>query len=307
MQNSQQPPNYRAQPVGGGQQMGQPMPPGGVGITGPAPAPPQGGETPTMRPGPDYMRALDPANVRGGGIGDIGNIGKLGGRFFDPAGLTRGNFTNPLGGVEEGIRSALDPAGVFGSGKDPKKVKGVIDPITGTVDVTNYGKYQPGLEAAYTQMLRTGVVPKELKHGAGAYKPLKQAIRQQWATGGVGGGRFPRRTVGGRPTQETDKCPAGQGAGLLEPPGSRSAMLEGHLSGGPTGPSPELPDARRRRYQEELGLSAYDAEVLTAERPMAEYFEACVALLPAQAKTIAELARPPSSAWLLGLMRCASA
>src|SRR5512134_3657173 len=41
---------------------------------------------------------------------------------------------------------------------------------------------------------------------------------------------------------------------------------------------PELPDARRARYQKELGLSAYDAEVLTAERPMAEYFEACVAL-----------------------------
>ena len=220
MQNSQQPPNYRAQPVGGGQQMGQPMPPGGVGITGPAPAPPQGGETPTMRPGPDYMRALDPANVRGGGIGDIGNIGKLGGRFFDPAGLTRGNFTNPLGGVEEGIRSALDPAGVFGSGKDPKKVKGVIDPITGTVDVTNYGKYQPGLEAAYTQMLRTGVVPKELKHGAGAYKPLKQAIRQQWATGGVGGGAWKWGTPSaGAPTLIPSQGPVNWGGGAPPPAG----------------------------------------------------------------------------------------
>jgi aspartyl-tRNA(Asn)/glutamyl-tRNA(Gln) amidotransferase subunit B len=50
---------------------------------------------------------------------------------------------------------------------------------------------------------------------------------------------------------------------------------------------PELPDARRARYQAELGLSPYDAEVLTAERPLADFFEACVALLPGQAKRIA--------------------
>ncbi|BBA71801.1 Asp-tRNA(Asn)/Glu-tRNA(Gln) amidotransferase subunit GatB [Geobacter sulfurreducens] len=40
---------------------------------------------------------------------------------------------------------------------------------------------------------------------------------------------------------------------------------------------PELPDARRSRYRSELGLSDYDAEVLTATREMAEYFEACLA------------------------------
>jgi aspartyl-tRNA(Asn)/glutamyl-tRNA(Gln) amidotransferase subunit B len=40
---------------------------------------------------------------------------------------------------------------------------------------------------------------------------------------------------------------------------------------------PELPAARRHRYAEQLGLSAYDARVLTEERPMADYFEACVA------------------------------
>jgi len=55
---------------------------------------------------------------------------------------------------------------------------------------------------------------------------------------------------------------------------------------------PELPEARRARYQAELGLSAYDAEVLTAERPLAEFFEACVALLPGQAKSIAN--------WVMG-------
>jgi len=40
---------------------------------------------------------------------------------------------------------------------------------------------------------------------------------------------------------------------------------------------PELPEARRSRYRAELGLSDYDAEVLTATREMAEYFEACLA------------------------------
>jgi aspartyl-tRNA(Asn)/glutamyl-tRNA(Gln) amidotransferase subunit B len=40
---------------------------------------------------------------------------------------------------------------------------------------------------------------------------------------------------------------------------------------------PELPAAKRHRYAETLGLSIYDARVLTDERPMAEYFEATVA------------------------------
>ncbi|MDT8440102.1 MAG: Asp-tRNA(Asn)/Glu-tRNA(Gln) amidotransferase subunit GatB [Desulfuromonadales bacterium] len=40
---------------------------------------------------------------------------------------------------------------------------------------------------------------------------------------------------------------------------------------------PELPDARRRRFVAELGLSDYDAGVLSAERPLADYFEACLA------------------------------
>jgi aspartyl-tRNA(Asn)/glutamyl-tRNA(Gln) amidotransferase subunit B len=40
---------------------------------------------------------------------------------------------------------------------------------------------------------------------------------------------------------------------------------------------PELPAAKRHRYADSLGLSIYDARVLTDERPMAEYFEATVA------------------------------
>ncbi|MFN5195283.1 MAG: Asp-tRNA(Asn)/Glu-tRNA(Gln) amidotransferase subunit GatB [Cyanobacteriota bacterium] len=39
---------------------------------------------------------------------------------------------------------------------------------------------------------------------------------------------------------------------------------------------PELPAAKRHRYVDQLGLSAYDARVLTDERPMADYFEAVV-------------------------------
>ncbi len=54
---------------------------------------------------------------------------------------------------------------------------------------------------------------------------------------------------------------------------------------------PELPDLKRKRYQEELELPAYDAEVLTASRELAEYFEACLALYP-QAKPVAN--------WVMG-------
>jgi aspartyl-tRNA(Asn)/glutamyl-tRNA(Gln) amidotransferase subunit B len=39
---------------------------------------------------------------------------------------------------------------------------------------------------------------------------------------------------------------------------------------------PELPAAKRHRYADDLGLSQYDARVLTDERQMADYFEAVV-------------------------------
>ena len=39
---------------------------------------------------------------------------------------------------------------------------------------------------------------------------------------------------------------------------------------------PELPAVKRHRYADDLGLSQYDARVLTDERPMADYFEAVV-------------------------------
>jgi aspartyl-tRNA(Asn)/glutamyl-tRNA(Gln) amidotransferase subunit B len=43
------------------------------------------------------------------------------------------------------------------------------------------------------------------------------------------------------------------------------------------GELPELPAQKRHRYEESLGLSAYDARVLTDDRAIAEYFETAVA------------------------------
>ncbi|MGD6803904.1 Asp-tRNA(Asn)/Glu-tRNA(Gln) amidotransferase subunit GatB [Rossellomorea aquimaris] len=40
---------------------------------------------------------------------------------------------------------------------------------------------------------------------------------------------------------------------------------------------PELPDARQKRYVEDMGLPAYDAMVLTLTKEMSDYFEATVA------------------------------
>lgn len=56
---------------------------------------------------------------------------------------------------------------------------------------------------------------------------------------------------------------------------------------------PELPDAKRRRYEEGLGLSAYNAAVLTAEVETARWFEAMLAITgDAQAKA--------ASNWIIG-------
>ena len=54
---------------------------------------------------------------------------------------------------------------------------------------------------------------------------------------------------------------------------------------------PELPTARRDRFMREFGLSSYDASVLTASQPMAQFFEQTVAL-GAPAK--------PTANWMLG-------
>ncbi len=50
---------------------------------------------------------------------------------------------------------------------------------------------------------------------------------------------------------------------------------------------PELPDAKRARFMSEYGLSAYDAEVLTATRELADYYEHVVQASGHQAKPAA--------------------
>ncbi|MFO1494263.1 MAG: Asp-tRNA(Asn)/Glu-tRNA(Gln) amidotransferase subunit GatB [Lysobacterales bacterium] len=55
---------------------------------------------------------------------------------------------------------------------------------------------------------------------------------------------------------------------------------------------PELPEARRLRYIRELGLTEYDASLLTGDRVLCEYFEALCAAVPAQPKLCAN--------WVLG-------
>jgi aspartyl-tRNA(Asn)/glutamyl-tRNA(Gln) amidotransferase subunit B len=49
---------------------------------------------------------------------------------------------------------------------------------------------------------------------------------------------------------------------------------------------PELPEARRRRFLGQYGLSENDAEALTVSKDLADYFESCVAWHP-QAKAVA--------------------
>ncbi|TXT27138.1 MAG: aspartyl-tRNA(Asn)/glutamyl-tRNA (Gln) amidotransferase subunit B [Gallionellaceae bacterium] len=55
---------------------------------------------------------------------------------------------------------------------------------------------------------------------------------------------------------------------------------------------PELPQARQARYVSELGLSVYDAGILTASREMADFFEAALNEAPGHAKMCAN--------WLIG-------
>jgi len=66
---------------------------------------------------------------------------------------------------------------------------------------------------------------------------------------------------------------------------------------------PELPYARRQRFVAALGLSAYDADVIVAEREVADFYEAAVnAAKVADAKTVANWLTGP----LFGLMNEAS-
>jgi aspartyl-tRNA(Asn)/glutamyl-tRNA(Gln) amidotransferase subunit B len=55
---------------------------------------------------------------------------------------------------------------------------------------------------------------------------------------------------------------------------------------------PELPKAKQARYVGELGLSSYDASILTTSLEMANFFEASLSIVPGQAKICAN--------WLIG-------
>jgi len=55
---------------------------------------------------------------------------------------------------------------------------------------------------------------------------------------------------------------------------------------------PELPQAKQARYVNDLGLSAYDASLLTVSREMADFFEAVLNEIPDQTKICAN--------WLIG-------
>ena len=55
---------------------------------------------------------------------------------------------------------------------------------------------------------------------------------------------------------------------------------------------PELPQSKQARYVNELGLSAYDASILTSSREMADFFETVLAAVPKDAKLCAN--------WIMG-------
>lgn len=59
------------------------------------------------------------------------------------------------------------------------------------------------------------------------------------------------------------------------------ALIAGIMEG-----LPELPLARRQRFMEEYGLSLYDAEILTGDRPLSDYFEITVHSYGGEAKVI---------------------
>ena len=61
---------------------------------------------------------------------------------------------------------------------------------------------------------------------------------------------------------------------------------------------PELPDAKRQRFIDQYGLSAYDAGVITASRALADYYEATVAALGAEPKLCANWVMGDLSAFL---------
>ena len=65
------------------------------------------------------------------------------------------------------------------------------------------------------------------------------------------------------------------------------------------GDLPELPRTRKARFMEELGLSAYDAGLLTAEKATADYFDSIIAVRSIKGDALSRLAKSASN-WMLG-------
>ncbi|MEN8375720.1 MAG: Asp-tRNA(Asn)/Glu-tRNA(Gln) amidotransferase subunit GatB [Gemmatimonadota bacterium] len=72
--------------------------------------------------------------------------------------------------------------------------------------------------------------------------------------------------------------------------------LSEHAVSGARDRLPEMPDARARRFRDELGLPDYDAEVLTASREHADFFES-VARLAGDAKAASNWTMGDVLAW----------
>ena len=67
------------------------------------------------------------------------------------------------------------------------------------------------------------------------------------------------------------------------------------------GTLPELPQAKQARYVNELGLSAYDASILTASREMADYFETTLQTLSPSPSPASGRGEPKLVAnWIIG-------
>jgi aspartyl-tRNA(Asn)/glutamyl-tRNA(Gln) amidotransferase subunit B len=61
---------------------------------------------------------------------------------------------------------------------------------------------------------------------------------------------------------------------------------------------PELPEARRDRFEKEYGLPPYDANLLTGSREMADYFENCVREKPHDISLVDSAKK--TAIWILG-------
>lgn len=98
---------------------------------------------------------------------------------------------------------------------------------------------------------------------------------------------------GGRVVQETLFWDAGQGAAVamrskeqahdyryFPEPDLVPVTVTGEFTRRVRESLPELPVARRDRYERDFGLPRYDADVLTSEKGYADYFDAVVAELP---------------------------